>query len=71
VKKRILLIILVLLVLSGLLYSLFTREQGDGNLSLKVSGNIEATEADIGFKIPAGSSAVSLKKGIGWRKGRC
>ena len=70
VKKRILLIILVLVIVSGLLYSLFTRDQGDGNLSLKVSGNIEATEADIGFKIPGRIVSRSFEEGDWVEKGK-
>ena len=70
VKKRILLIILVLVIVSGLLYSLFTRDQGDGNLSLKVSGNIEATEADIGFKIPGRIVSRFFEEGDWVEKGK-
>jgi HlyD family secretion protein len=49
--KRILLILLVAVAIAGLLYYFFTRgKEGDGSF-IKVSGNIEATEVDVGFKI--------------------
>jgi HlyD family secretion protein len=49
--KRILLIIIISAVIGGLLYYFFTREKTEGNSYIKVSGNIETTEVDVGFKI--------------------
>jgi HlyD family secretion protein len=49
--KRILLIVLIAVVIAGLLYTFFTRDKKEGNDFIKVSGNIEATEVDVGFKI--------------------
>jgi HlyD family secretion protein len=49
--KRILLIVIIIVIIAGLLYYFFTRNKEEGNDFIKVSGNIEATEVDVGFKI--------------------
>jgi len=49
--KRVLLVVIIAIAIGGLLYYLFAREREvEGNF-IKVSGNIEATEVDVGFKI--------------------
>jgi HlyD family secretion protein len=50
--KRILLIVIIAVIVAGLLYTFFTRDKKEGNDFIKVSGNIETTEVDVGFKIP-------------------
>jgi HlyD family secretion protein len=49
--KRILLVIIISAVIGGLSYYFFTREKTEGDAYIKVSGNIETTEVDVGFKI--------------------
>lgn len=49
--KRALLIVIIAVGIAGLLYYLFTREQEEEATFIKVSGNIEATEVDVGFKV--------------------
>jgi len=49
--RRILLIVIIAVVIAGLLYYLFPRDKKEGSDFIKVSGNIEATEVDVGFKI--------------------
>jgi len=49
--KRALLIVIIAVGIAGLLYYLFTREQEEEATFIKVSGNIETTEVDVGFKI--------------------
>jgi len=49
--KRILLIVVISVAIAGFLYYLFTREKEEEGAFIKVSGNIEATEVDVGFKI--------------------
>jgi HlyD family secretion protein len=49
--KRILLIIFIVAGVSGLLFYLFARDKEEENAFIKVSGNIETTEVDVGFKI--------------------
>jgi HlyD family secretion protein len=49
--KRILLIVIIVVAIAGFLYYLFAREKAEERAFIKVSGNIEATEVDVGFKI--------------------
>jgi HlyD family secretion protein len=49
--KRILLIAIIAAATAGLLYYFVTRGNGGNGTYLKVSGNIEATEVDVGFKV--------------------
>ena len=49
--KRVLLVVIIAIAIGGLLYYLFARERdAEGNF-IKVSGNIEAIEVDVGFKV--------------------
>jgi HlyD family secretion protein len=51
-KKRAPIIILILLIIAAIIvYASISRNQGNRN-SLMVSGNIEVTDAQLGFKIP-------------------
>jgi HlyD family secretion protein len=61
--KRILLIVLIALIIAGLLYAFFTRDKKEGNDFIKVSGNIEATEVDVGFKISGRIISRSFEEG--------
>ena len=49
--KRILLIVIMAAAIGGFLYYLFTRDKEEEGTFIKVSGNIEATEVDVGFKV--------------------
>lgn len=49
--KRILLIAILAAATAGLLYYLLTRNKEEEGSFIKVSGNIEATEVDVGFKV--------------------
>jgi HlyD family secretion protein len=49
--KRILLIVIIAVIIAGLIYTFFTRDKKEGNDFIKISGNIETTEVDVGFKI--------------------
>jgi HlyD family secretion protein len=49
--KRCLAGILIIAAVAGILYYFFSRNKEEGNPFLKVSGNIEATEVDVGFKV--------------------
>jgi HlyD family secretion protein len=61
--RRYLLGILILAAIAGLLFYLFTREKEGGNPYLKVSGNIETTEVNVGFKIPGRIVRISVQEG--------
>jgi HlyD family secretion protein len=50
-KKRILVLFLVAAAIAGTLFYLLTKEKGEKEPFIKISGNIEATEADVGFRV--------------------
>ena len=50
-RKRILLFIFIGVAIAGMLFYYLMREKGERISFIKISGNIEATEADVGFKI--------------------
>ncbi len=49
--KRILLIVIAAMAVAGFIYYLLTRSKEEEAAFIKVSGNIEATEVDVGFKV--------------------
>ena len=51
-KKRRLVLFLVAAAIGGTLFYLLTREKEEKELFINISGNIEATEADVGFRVP-------------------
>jgi HlyD family secretion protein len=61
--KRILLIVIIVVIIAGLLYYFFTQDKKEGNDFIKVSGNIETTEVDVGFKIPGRIVSLSVQEG--------
>jgi HlyD family secretion protein len=70
VLKRIFLGVLVAAVISGLLYYFLTRERGGKNPYLKVSGNIETTEVNVGFKISGRIVELGVEEGDWVEKGK-
>ena len=68
--KRYILVFLIAAGIAGLLFYLFTREKEGGNPYLKVSGNIEATEVDVGFKISGRIVSRSVDEGDWVEKGK-
>jgi HlyD family secretion protein len=68
--KRILGILLILAVVSGLLYYFILREKGEGNPFIKISGNIETTEVDLGFKVQGRIVSLSVGEGDWIEKGK-
>jgi len=61
--KRILLIVIIAVIIGGLLYYLLARNKKEGNDFIKVSGNIETTEVNVGFKIPGRIVNLSVQEG--------
>ncbi len=49
--KRILVVLAVAAITAGIAYYFYTREKQEDGTLIKVSGNIEATEVDVGFKV--------------------
>ncbi len=68
--RRYILIFLTAAGVAGLLFYLFTRERDKGNPYIKVSGNIEATEVDVGFKISGRIVSRSVDEGDWVEKGK-
>jgi HlyD family secretion protein len=69
-KKRVLLVILIAAVAAGLLYTFFARNQRGNDHFINVSGNIEATEVNVGFKISGRIVSLSVQEGDWAEKGR-
>jgi len=61
--KKLLIIIHILLAIGGYVYYHFTVDEDVNNLYLKVSGNIEATEVDVGFKIAGRIMDLGIQEG--------
>lgn len=68
--RRYLVGILIIASIAGFLYYLFTREKEVGNPFIKVSGNIETTEVDVGFKISGRIVHISVQEGDWVKRGR-
>lgn len=62
--------ILVVVGIAGFLYYLFTRDKGEGDAFIKVSGNIETTEVNVGFKIAGRIVSLSVQEGDWVEKGK-
>jgi len=68
--RRILLIIIVALAVAGLVYYLLTRNREEEATFIKVSGNIEATEVDVGFKVSGRIVSRFFEEGDWVKKGK-
>jgi HlyD family secretion protein len=68
--KRFIFGILVLALISGLLYYLFTRNKEEEETFIKISGNIEATEVNVGFKISGRIVKLFVQEGDPVTKGK-
>jgi len=68
--KKLLLIIPVLFAIGGYVYYHFTLDEDVNNLYLKISGNIEATEVDVGFKIAGRITDLEIQEGDWVERGK-
>ncbi|HEX2964545.1 MAG TPA: efflux RND transporter periplasmic adaptor subunit [Syntrophorhabdaceae bacterium] len=50
-RKKIVIALIIVIVIIGAIYFMRTKEHADQN-SLSLSGNVEVTESNVGFKIP-------------------
>ncbi len=68
--KRILLILIVVAITAGIAYYLYTREKEENGRFIKVSGNIEAIEVDVGFKVSGRIVSRFFEEGDWVEKGK-
>jgi len=61
--KRYFIGILIIAGIAGLLFYFLTPNKEEGNPFIKVSGNIETTEVDVGFKISGRIVHISVQEG--------
>lgn len=62
--------ILIIAVAASLLYYVLSQDKEEGNPVLKVSGNIEATEVDVGFKVSGRIVSLSVQEGDWVERGK-
>jgi HlyD family secretion protein len=62
-SKRPVLIIPVVLAVAVLVYLLVFREKSASPDILRLSGHIEATQTDLGFKVPGKIAAINFQEG--------
>jgi HlyD family secretion protein len=68
--KRILLILVLAAIIAGVVYYFYNKERKEEGTFIKVSGNIEANEVDVGFKISGRIVSRSFEEGDWVEKGR-
>lgn len=68
--KKVLVGMLIIFVVAGLLYYFFGRNEDGQTSFLKVSGNIEATEVNVGFKISGRIERLFVQEGDWVEKGK-
>jgi HlyD family secretion protein len=68
--RRILLIVVIALAVAGLVYYLLTRDNEEEETFIRVSGNIEATEVDVGFKVSGRIISRFFEEGDSVEKGK-
>ena len=68
--KRVFSLFLIAVLVAGLLIYFLTREKRDDGRFIKVSGNIEATEADVGFKVQGRIVSRFFEEGDWVEKGK-
>lgn len=62
-KKRIFLLILIVAGAAGVLYFIVNGHRRENDQVIKVSGNIEATEVDVGFKLSGRVVSLLVQEG--------
>ncbi len=67
-KKKVIVIIIIIIFLAGTGYFIGSRNKGDDN-SLFLSGNVEVTESNIGFKLPGRISEMLVDEGSSVKQG--
>jgi len=67
--KRFIFLILIAAI-AGFLYYLYTRDKKEEDTFIKISGNIETTEVNVGFKIAGRIVSLSVQEGDWVGKGK-
>lgn len=68
--KRILLILIVVAIAAAIAYYFYTRGNEEDGTFIKVSGNIETIEIDVGFKVPGRIVSRHFEEGDWVEKGK-
>jgi len=68
--KRLVILILIAAAIGGVSYYFLIRDEKEGDTVIKISGNIEAIEADVGFKIPGRIVSRFYEEGDWVEKGK-
>ena len=68
--RRLIIVMVIAAAISGLLYYFLFQEKGERSPFIKVSGNIETTEVDVGFKIPGRIVSRYFEEGDWVHKGK-
>ena len=68
--KRILFVLLMIAAIAGPAFYFFTRDNRGPDNMIRISGNIEATEVNVGFKIPGRIVSLSVQEGDWIEKGK-
>jgi HlyD family secretion protein len=69
-KRFVVLILFAAAIGGAFYYYFFIREKKEGETIIRVSGNIEVTEADVGFKIPGRIMSRFYEEGDWVEKGK-
>lgn len=67
--RRLIIVVLIAAAIGGVIYYFVTQDNEMGDPVIKVSGNIEATEVDIGFKVAGRIVSLSVQEGDWAEKG--
>jgi HlyD family secretion protein len=68
--KRWMIIFFAVVLAGSLVFYFFMKDKGDGDFSIRVSGNIETTEVDVGFKISGRIVHLAVQEGDWVEKGK-
>jgi HlyD family secretion protein len=68
--KRLIIVVLIAAAIGGVIYYFVTQDKEMGDPVIKVSGNIETTEVDVGFKVAGRIVSLSVQEGDWVEKGK-
>ena len=68
--KKIIIVIVCVLVIGAVVTWLFSQNSSHSNNKIFVSGNIEATEVDLSFRLAGQINALNIEEGDRVKKGQ-